>query len=756
MAKKVYMISSINGWIGNDQNFPQPWTIVDCENVDISADSNSIKIAGSDEEVVINHDINSKIIGMQGDAYFTNKGDFFSIEKYPAVIVNGKHPLELWEATKIKLPDLIPERTGGPDVGGDGRHNQSAELNDTISGYVRYAGFTILATQKFLHVISWGMDGTSIITPAPQANDYFPVENTGRKYQPWEGLTHIEGALGTQRQFPTITSWFQFEFAFKDFTVGSITVAVSYKATKYARKKDTQSQKFEWKESEWSYRKQIVITANDPDKHDIHKICCLWENIKNVKVSLVPQNDFKGTLCYNAISSAPLYERSFNLQGFGGIAYNVAKIPPRRIHPMFMMAPTLRVGCWDVVKTFILSASEEYPETALLLAPWNDIKLGVGSEIIGISQYWSGIVIYVNRGNDAYQLFSAGLDGNVENSVVWKDTQFISVSNNGFQDFVVAKTGGKYALYLVSGGNKKLLYQSIAMLPNLINGELGVNYLFNFGGESFSREDRVIIWSKEKYLYLYENTQGNYKLTKFPLWGKGVLTFANLWDDVIPYFINDTEKKSNLLRKIKLGKDWNMHQDVESYFVIPPLFANYGEGTLEEIQFWSYLPNEKSKIELWAKADEKNFITLYVKGQKGKDLSKIKINREIEAELIDNGLDEEGNGYLSYRLLGDIKKVKDVYYHLLIYKPQGGLLIRTSDLLSYDHFIKIEEITRATQQYGNKTLGYNHAVHIKKINNRLWSFAKLHLKFILKTEKWTYESPKVYAPIYLIYRTKDA
>ena len=123
----------------------------------------------------------------------------------------------------------------------------------------------------------------------------------------------------------------------------------------------------------------------------------------------------------------------------------------------------------------------------------------------------------MNRGNDAYQLFSAGLDGNVENSVVWKDTQFISVSNNGFQDFVVAKTGGKYALYLVSGGNKKLLYQSIAMLPNVINGELGMNYLFNFGGESFSREDRVIIGSKEKYLYLYENTQGSYKLTKFPL-----------------------------------------------------------------------------------------------------------------------------------------------------------------------------------------------------------------------------------------------
>nr|DAJ27315.1 MAG TPA: Calcium-activated chloride channel-like protein [Bacteriophage sp.] len=31
------------------------------------------------------------------------------------------------------------------------------------------------------------------------------------------------------------------------------------------------------------------------------------------------------------------------------------------------------------------------------------------------------------------------MDGESEESIIWKDTEFLSVSNNGYQDFVVAK-----------------------------------------------------------------------------------------------------------------------------------------------------------------------------------------------------------------------------------------------------------------------------------------------------------------------------
>nr|DAN33809.1 MAG TPA: Calcium-activated chloride channel-like protein [Caudoviricetes sp.]DAN63494.1 MAG TPA: Calcium-activated chloride channel-like protein [Caudoviricetes sp.] len=31
------------------------------------------------------------------------------------------------------------------------------------------------------------------------------------------------------------------------------------------------------------------------------------------------------------------------------------------------------------------------------------------------------------------------MDGESEESIIWKDTKFLSVSNNGYQDFVVAK-----------------------------------------------------------------------------------------------------------------------------------------------------------------------------------------------------------------------------------------------------------------------------------------------------------------------------
>nr|DAU58467.1 MAG TPA: hypothetical protein [Caudoviricetes sp.]DAX31548.1 MAG TPA: hypothetical protein [Caudoviricetes sp.] len=50
----------------------------------------------------------------------------------------------------------------------------------------------------------------------------------------------------------------------------------------------------------------------------------------------------------------------------------------------------------------------------------------------------------------------------------------------------------------------------------------------NFGGASFSREDRVVLGSRDRYLYLYENIQEKYKLTKFFLGDNRGLTFTDL------------------------------------------------------------------------------------------------------------------------------------------------------------------------------------------------------------------------------------
>lgn len=757
MAKKVYLISNINGGIGNDKNFPQPWTVVDCENIDISADSNSVKIAGSDQEVVINNDVYSKVIGMHYDgSYFTDKGDCFFDDHYPAIIANGENPTNLRNWLGIKLPDLVPERVWWPDVWGHGWHNQSSTTNNQVRWYVRYGKFTILATQNFLHVLSWSMEGESKISVIPKASEY-NANGSGWTELEWLGLSaNGAQALGIRRDFSDINDNFQYAFAFKNITTGSVVVTVRYRATKFTWGKNRDTDSFEWKEWEIGYSKAITLSASDLNRHDIHKLCCFGWNIKNAQIFITPKNGFDGTLCYNAISSTPLYERSFNLQSSGGIAYNVAKIPATLEHPMFISNTTLWVGCGATIKTFLINRSENYPDSGIILAPWNDIKLGTDIRVMSISQYGSGIVMYANGGDNAYQLFSAGLDGEVENTVVWKDAQFISVSNNGFQDFVVAKSGQKYSLYLVSWGNKKLLYQSAAMWVNFISSKWGDEYLLNFGGASFSREDRVVLGSRDRYLYLYENIQEKYKLTKFFLGDNRGLTFTDLWNDKISFFVYDIHSRKNIRRVVKLWKDWDMNQDTEASFVIPPLFANYGEGTLEEIQFWAYLPNKESKIEIWAKADEKNFITLHVKNQKGKDFSMIRINRWVEAELIDNGLDSEGNGYLSFRLVGDIRKLKDIgSNHLSITNMQNKFLINSIDMPSYDYFIKIEEVTRENQQYGSKTLGYNHTVSVKKINNHLGTFSKVHLKFVLKTNKGAFESPKVYAPIYLTYTTKE-
>ena len=413
------------------------------------------------------------------------------------------------------------------------------------------------------------------------------------------------------------------------------------------------------------------------------------------------------------------------------------------------------VWCGNIIKTFTIDKSQNFPDDWIMLVPWNDILLGQWSNLVEITQYWSWIAVYTNKWNDAYQSFSNGVDGESEESIIWKDTEFLSVSNNGYQDFVVAKIWDKYCLYIVSWGNKKLVYQSDYMQNYISLYWPESDYFLNFGGKSFSREERTILSSSEWYWYLYDNIKWNYKLTKFFIGKKNILTFAQLGWEEIRYFSKNNSDKKNYLHRVRLWRDRSINRNTEWYVVIPPLLLNYNEWILEEIWFWAYLPNDKSSVELWAKSDEKEYITLWVVGQKNKDFSRIKFNNQVEAELIDDGLDNNGNWHLTFKVKGNLKKFTTPDTSLSINTITGKSLIKTSDISAYDYFIKLETITRENQKFGNKEIWYTHGIRVNKINSLLWEFTKLSLKFILKAQEWATESPKLYAPIYLIYRTKD-
>lgn len=752
MARKVYAISNINGGIGNDKNFPQPWTVVDCENIDISADSNSIKIAGNDYRKIMNNNYKAEVIGCHyGNVFFTKNWDFFEEENCPARIMNlGADDIP--SSRTIKIPDLIPKRSDGPEVWGYGWYNQEPEVNEKITWYVQYGQFLFFSTKNFLHIISQNLSAENKINNRPQAWEY---EWNGWQFIEGIGFKHIDGTGQLKRKFTEITDSFQYELAFSNFTKGSVEVSIAYNWKAYNRGKPSGGGEEEWLEYTKSYRITKTYHATDNDAEDIHKICCLWEWITNMRVYIQPTNDFSWELIYNALSLTPLYERSFNLQARGGIAYNSHPIPQKGKHNLFIRWKILMVWCGNVIKTFTIDKSQNFPEDWIMLVPWNDILLGQWSNLVEITQYWSWIAIYTNKWNDAYQSFSNGIDWENEESIIWKDTEFLSVSNNGYQDFVVAKIGDKYCLYIVSGGNKKLVYQSDYMHNYISLYWPESDYFLNFWWKSFSREERTILSSSEWYWYLYDNIKWNYKLTKFSMGKKNILTFAQLgWEEICYFSKNNTDKK-NYLYRVRLWRDWSINRNTEWYVVIPPLFVNYDEWTLEEIWFWAYLPNDKSSIEIWSKSDEKKYITLWVVGQKNKDFSKVKFNGKVEAELIDNGLDNNGSWYLSFRVKGNLKEFISPNISLYITTLTGGAIINPSDISAYDYFIKLETITRENQKLWNKEIWYTHGIRVKKINNLLWEFTKLSLKFILKAQEWATESPKLYAPIYLIYRTKD-
>lgn len=752
MAKKVYTISNINWGIGSDKNFPQPWTVVDCENIDISADSNSIKIAGNDYRKTMNSNPKAEIIGSHyGNVFFTKNGDFFEEENCPSSIINTWID-DLSRHRTIKIPDIIPKRSGAPEVWGWWRYNQESEVDEIITWYVQYGQFLFFSTKNFLHIISQGLSAESKINNRPQAWEY---EWDGWQFRQGIGFKHIDGTGQLKRKFPEITDSFQYEFAFQNFTKGTIEVSISYNWEAYNREKPAGWEKNEWVESTKTYRITKTYRATDYDVEDIHKICCLGEGIKNMEIFFHPTKDFDGELVYNALSLTPLYERSFNLQARGGIAYNSHPIPQRWEHKLFIRGKMLMVWCGNIIKTFTIDKSQNFPDDGIMLVPWNDILLGQWSDLVEITQYWSWIAVYTNKWNDAYQSFSNGVDGESEESIIWKDTKFLSVSNNGYQDFVVAKIWDKYCLYIVSWGNKKLVYQSDYMQNYISLYWPESDYFLNFGGKSFSREERTILSSSEWYWYLYDNIKWNYKLTKFFM-GKGnILTFAQLGWEEIRYFSKNNSYKKNYLHRVRLWRDRSINRDTEWYVVIPPLLLNYNEWILEEIWFWAYLPNDKSSVELWAKSDEKEYITLWVVGQKNKDFSKVKFNNQVEAELIDDGLDNNGDWHLTFKVKGNLKKFTTPDTSLFINTITGKSLIKTSDISAYDYFIKLETITRENQKFGNKEIWYTHGIRVNKINSLLWEFTKLSLKFILKAQEWATESPKLYAPIYLIYRTKD-
>lgn len=98
--------------------------------------------------------------------------------------------------------------------------------------------------------------------------------------------------------------------------------------------------------------------------------------------------------------------------------------------------------------------------------------------------------------------------------------------------------------------------------------------------------------------------------------------------------------------------------------------------------------------------NSKDYFTFEVKNAEGKDFSKCKLQNQQGAwhlELIDSKLDN-GTGYVSFRTVGELEKVKTFNADTTLLDMNGSTLLESDNILSYDHYIKVEEITRANQK----------------------------------------------------------
>nr|DAD60481.1 MAG TPA: hypothetical protein [Caudoviricetes sp.]DAE11979.1 MAG TPA: hypothetical protein [Myoviridae sp. ctBtT5]DAN58713.1 MAG TPA: hypothetical protein [Caudoviricetes sp.]DAQ94309.1 MAG TPA: hypothetical protein [Caudoviricetes sp.] len=100
-------------------------------------------------------------------------------------------------------------------------------------------------------------------------------------------------------------------------------------------------------------------------------------------------------------------------------------------------------------------------------------------KIVSLTQYGNYLMIYANGREDAYQIVSDGSGSATESTFIRKGMQFVSVSNDGGQDFVITERQNSYQFWAVSGTNKQMLFSSERIF-NQKNMREKEKYLFDF------------------------------------------------------------------------------------------------------------------------------------------------------------------------------------------------------------------------------------------------------------------------------------
>lgn len=156
MAKKIYQVSSINNGIANNRKLCKPWQVGDLENIDLTADVMSIKLAGKEPENIINYrGEQGKIVHSVWDTYLTRDGYFEDVYIYnEAALLKRRTPRDI-NYTQYVLPKQVTKHLKG-DTGWFFETNGRWET--TVYGALSFANksqyfdltYTVLATNTFL------------------------------------------------------------------------------------------------------------------------------------------------------------------------------------------------------------------------------------------------------------------------------------------------------------------------------------------------------------------------------------------------------------------------------------------------------------------------------------------------------------------------------------------------------------------------------------------------------------------------------
>ena len=403
-----------------------------------------------------------------------------------------------------------------------------------------------------------------------------------------------------------------------------------------------------------------------------------------------------------------------------------------KVRPVLAIWWLVYVGGWryvDIINTDILYSTIE---STLKLAAWE--------VVMGITNIWDRINVYVNNWNNWVLYIWDGISTSPSERVQYKNKAFISIENNGNYDYIVCGNTDKQYLYIINGWERQLIYNSLNVVWQLDKKAFRLKN--RFSSYSSYIQSTEIYWD-----LLYIGTQYGMMVYGKKLWWYPTITDRKYrWDiaevmaaysNISSIYISGKEYLQTTNYNIILTEHSTQFSP-SGYLVTNPIYWNKQSSVKQvtRMHFWYNFTALDQQINTYVAMDDNRFITFYVNGVTiapiqweiysviGNTITIIKSDIVGGIWTVVWTLEWDSKSLIT--AAGNITKVSGVWDNSIAYTD-------------YDNFILLKTTTPTEYTHGDEYIFAEDFV-----NHYMDDFHKIMFKRELIRGADTYSSPEMY------------